>query len=110
MNATDPLRAALERIAAPTGGDPIHREYPAVKRLQDIAREALAVAPEPEYEYGWSYVDGYMWGYIWAASTRRAAEHPATALSAPLAERLVWRRTLPIAAGEWERVDPEPRP
>lgn len=40
-NEYEGYRKALEMIAEPTISDPMHREYPAVKRLQQIARDAL---------------------------------------------------------------------
>src|SRR5688572_20185330 len=109
MSATD-LREALERIASFVASSDAHaaRCFP---QLQAIARQALdAVPAEPEaWEYGFGLPDDDdPYGRCGSLSDAQALLSAMTAGYQSKAQ--IVRRRPGTAPGEWERVDPEPRP
>lgn len=92
---SDPLREALEMIAS------IADPYPA-----RLAREALAVAPEPTYE--WRICGRRGRGGQWEGLARRSEPSPREVPELRECNQEVWleRRVVP-APGPWERVEVE---
>ncbi len=99
MSPTNPLREALERIAAPP-------DFWRIGKASQVAREALAAVPaEPE---AWEWHAGYL---TWGSGPRATKEEAITACEHFRGRAPDWieRRRPGTAPGPWERVDPEPR-
>ncbi len=112
MSATDPLRAALERIAALDAlAKPDFPDFWKVSQATQIARDVLAAVPAEPEAWEWrAVVEGHRrTPYRSAVQDERSARDFAADLARDIPHGVVTveRRRAP---GKWERVDLEPCP